>query len=87
MQSELRPHSGGAQQKSLGLKVGVPLHVVIAQARMEKGYTLQEVANLARVNIRQYQKFESGERDIRGCSFSLGLRICQILEIDPFSFQ
>lgn len=38
------------------------------------------------INIRQYQKFESGERDFKGCAFSLGLRICKVLDLDPFIF-
>jgi hypothetical protein len=69
------------------LVVQPPAHVLLVQAREKKGRTLQEVADMARMNIRQYQKFESGERDFKGCSFSLGLRICRILDIDPWLFQ
>lgn len=46
--------------------------------------SLQEVADACAINIRQYQKFESGERDVRGCAFSLGMRICKTLNLDPW---
>lgn len=64
-----------------------PAHVLLRNARASKGMSLQEVAEAAGVNIRQYQKFESGERDVRGCSFALGLRLCEALELDPWDFR
>jgi hypothetical protein len=66
--------------------LAMPDHVVLTSARLKKGYTLQEVADQAKINIRQYQKFESGERDFRSTSFSLGLLVCRILDIDPQYF-
>ena len=56
-------------------------------AREGLGLSLQEVADACGVNIRQYQKFESGERDVRGCAFSLGLRVCRVLGLDPWLFE
>lgn len=63
-----------------------PTHYILADARRKKGLTLQEVSDMCGINIRQYQKFESGERDFKGCAFSLGLRICKVLDLDPFIF-
>ena len=42
-----------------------------------------EVALNAGIQIQQYQKFEYGERK---SSMVLGLRICAILELDPYEF-
>ncbi len=80
------PYSKPTHAKRTELSLSMPDHIVLATARQKKGYTLQEVADKAKINIRQYQKFESGERDFRGAAFSLGLLICQILDIDPQHF-
>jgi len=71
----------------MDLHFALPGHIVLTQARKKRCYTLQEVADKADINVRQYQKFESGERDFGGCAFSLGLRICKILDIDPWQFK
>lgn len=36
------------------------------------------------VHIKQYQRLEYGERDIRNCSMKTGLAVCAVLGIDPF---
>ena len=48
------------------------------------GYSQLEVAPLVGIQIRQYQRFEYGERDIRHASMKLGLSICAVLGIEPF---
>ena len=48
------------------------------------GYSQQQIAMLLGIQIKQYQRFESGERDIRHASMQLGLAICAVLGIDPF---
>lgn len=63
-----------------------PAHVVLTQARISKGLTQQQAADACGINIRQYQKFESGERDFMGCAFSLGLELCHALDVDPYAF-
>ena len=67
-------------------KLVMPDHALLTTARLQKGLTLQEVADKAKINIRHYQKLESGERSFRGTAFSLGLLICQILDLDPRQF-
>ena len=57
---------------------------IIRQARKATGYSQQQVASIIGVHIRQYQRIECGERDIRYASMKLGLSICSILGIDPF---
>lgn len=86
MHSFLGPYSSTDKPISSDYTIAAPDHVILAFSRKEKGITLQEVADQAKINIRQYQKFESGERNFHDCSFSLGLRICQILDIDPKHF-
>lgn len=55
---------------------------ILKARREELGLTQQQVADAASVNIRQYQKFESGERKISGTSFRIGVAIADILELD-----
>lgn len=56
---------------------------IIRNARKAMGYSQQQVATLIGVHIRQYQRIECGERDIRYASMKLGLSICAVLGIDP----
>lgn len=57
---------------------------IIKEARLRKGYSQQQVATLIGVYIRQYQRLEKGERDIRMTCMKLGLAVCAVLDIDPF---
>ena len=57
---------------------------MIRKARYRMGYSQQEVAMLVGVQLKQYQRFEYGERDIHCASMKLGLSICAVLGIDPF---
>ena len=56
---------------------------IIRNARKAMGYSQQQVATLIGVHVRQYQRIEFGERDIRCASMKLGLAICAVLGIDP----
>ena len=58
---------------------------ILKDARLRIGYSQQEVANVIGVHIKQYQRLEYGERDIRNCSMKTGLAICAVLCIDPFT--
>ena len=50
--------------------------------RIELGLTQQQVADIASINIRQYQRFESGERELGNASFRIGVAIADILKLD-----
>ena len=80
-----RPQQPQGKQEPLQLKQ--PPHHLLKEARLKRGLSLQQTADRCGINIRQYQKFESGERDIRGCAFSLGLLICKTLDLDPWQFS
>ena len=56
---------------------------MLRKARIEMGYTQQQVATLIGVHIKAYQRLEYGERDIRNASMKIGLAICAVLYIDP----
>ena len=57
---------------------------ILREARLRMGYSQQEVATMIGIHIKQYQRLEYGERDIRNCSMKTGLAVCAVLSIDPF---
>lgn len=58
---------------------------IVRSARKAMGYSQQQVATIIGVNIRQYQRIECGERDIRYTCMKIGLAICAVLGIDPLT--
>lgn len=58
----------------------------LAKQREALGLTQQEVADRAKINIRQYQRLENGERSIYSSSFRIGLSVCHVLKIDPMFY-
>ena len=82
-ENAMRPYAPRHVREGCSVKPSV--HVMLMQARANCGLTQQQVADACSINIRQYQKFESGERDLMGCAFSLGLALCRTLGIDPQS--
>ncbi len=59
---------------------------VLRMQREAIGYTQQQVADLAHITLRQYQRFESGERRIESSSFRIGLNVCYALKINPMFY-
>ena len=57
---------------------------MLRKARQRKGLSQQQVAVIAGVHIRQYQRLEYGERSVGNVKMHFGLAVCAILEIDPF---
>ena len=51
--------------------------------RKSKNMTQQEVADIADINIRQYQMFECGTREIKNAPFRLAMNVCNTLDIKP----
>ena len=60
---------------------------VLKKAREKLGMTQQQVANKARIQLRQYQRFESGERNLTSSSFNIGCSVLEALEIDIMGFR
>lgn len=61
-------------------------HTILREKRLVLGLTQQQVANKAGVVLQQYQKFESGARNIMTCSFKIACRIIEALEMDITDF-
>ena len=51
--------------------------------RKSKNMTQQEVADIADINIRQYQMFECGTRELKNAPFRLAMNVCNTLDIKP----
>lgn len=66
--------------------VGQLNHHVLKQRREELHLSMQEVADIARITLRQYQRFENGERDIAGTSARIYLSVLTALKLEPFTF-
>lgn len=59
---------------------------ILRERRVILGMTQQQVADKAHIVLQQYQKFESGERNIMTCSFQIACRIIETLEMDITAF-
>lgn len=58
-------------------------HIVLRDARKAKEMTQQQTADGCGVTLRQYQRLETGERDIAATSFKVALTLCDLLDIEP----
>ncbi len=61
-------------------------HHILLSRRKELGMTQQNVADAAKIRLQQYQRLESGERNISGASLRIALSICDVLQLDPHRF-
>ncbi len=57
---------------------------ILKRRRDEMEFTQTDVAEEAGITLQQYQNFEYGKRKIANCSTILALRICVVLELDPY---
>lgn len=64
-----------------------PVHAPLKLRREELHLSQQQAADLAGIKLRQYQRFESGERKLSGASMRVGLAICEVLQLDPNRFR
>lgn len=58
----------------------------IREARLRKYLTQNDICDMLDVPLRQYQRLEMGERSLLSFRFGFALRLCRILELDPFGF-
>ena len=58
----------------------------ICRGRQMLRLTQQEIADRAKITLRQYQRLESGERSILTCSFGLACRVIEALDMDVSKF-
>lgn len=60
---------------------------ILSYRRKELKLKQQEVADLAGVQLRQYQRFESGAANIMSSSGKVLLAVCKALKLDPYIFD
>lgn len=59
---------------------------VLKEKRVVLGLTQQQVADKAKITLQQYQKFESGARNIMTSSFQLACRVIEALGMNISDF-
>lgn len=59
---------------------------ILITRRTQLQMTQQQVADAAHIQLRQYQRLESGERSMASASMRIGLSICSALKLDPYRF-
>mgnify|MGYP003593786130 CR=1 FL=1 len=59
---------------------------ILRSRRDELNLTQQQVADKARIQLRQYQRLESEERSILSASARIMLSVCAVLRLDPYLF-
>ncbi len=59
---------------------------ILSEKRQILRMTQQEVADRAKITLRQYQRLESGERNIMTSSFRLACRVIEALDMDVSKF-
>ena len=57
---------------------------IIRERRIELGLTQEQVAIEVGMSLQQYQRYEYGERKFSNCAMRIGLKICALMELDPF---
>ena len=58
----------------------------IKNARLELKLTQMEVAEILGLSVRQYQKYENGEKELAEAPFQVGIALCELLHLDPYDF-
>ena len=56
----------------------------IRERRLELGLTQEQVASALQMNLREYQRYEHGDFKLANSRMKTGLRICAVLELDPY---
>ena len=57
-------------------------NLILKEKRVTAGLTQQQVADKAGIKLQQYQKFESGERNLRTASFQIACSVLEALDLD-----
>lgn len=58
--------------------------MILRKRRKEMGMTQTDVAGQVGIQLQQYQLYEYGKRKVSSSSMLLGLRLCAVLELDPY---
>jgi len=60
---------------------------ILRDYRKKLGLTQQEVADKARIQLRQYQRFEGDEANLSSSSFNIACRVMDALGLDPTTYH
>ncbi len=60
--------------------------IVLKKRRKQLGMTLQDVADKAGIDIKQYQRFEAGDRELASASFMTTVQVIKALKLDPVKY-
>ena len=63
-----------------------PWPAILREKRVTLRMTQKQVAEKAKIQLQQYQKFESGERNIMTCSFQIACRVIEALGMNISDF-
>ena len=55
----------------------------LVERRKKYNISRQDIAKKIHISVRTYEKYESGELDIRKARFDIVTDICELLEINP----
>ena len=55
---------------------------ILRDYREKLGLTQQQVADRAKIQLRQYQRFEAGERNLSSSSFNIACRVIEALGLN-----
>ena len=61
-------------------------HGILRERRDVLGLTQKQVAEKANIPLQSYQRFESGERNIKTASFQMACRVIEALDMDISDF-
>ena len=61
-------------------------HGILRERREVLGMTQKQVAEKANIPLQSYQRFESGERNIKTASFQMACRVIEALEMNISDF-
>ena len=59
---------------------------ILQERRVILGMTQKQVAEKAKIPLQSYQRFESGDRNIKTASFQVACRVIEALELDIAGF-
>ncbi len=59
---------------------------ILREKRVVLGLTQKQVAERANIPLQSYQRFESGERNIKTASFQMACRVIEALEMNISDF-
>lgn len=71
----------------MGWELMVPENWMLRNQREKLGLTQEDVAAKAGIKLEQYQKFESGDRNISSSTFRIVHAVLAALELDTTAFD